>query len=81
MYLVARFMGIRASEYNRMPWWEQKLYIQGLQAERPWIPRSAMMSKAQDTLDGAFESERVAGIDDDEFLSRNGLRVQTVPAE
>lgn len=38
------------AEWDRLPWYEQRVYQEGLQAERPWIQRAAMLNRAEDSL-------------------------------
>lgn len=46
-----RFLGLRPHEWDRLPWWEQAIYQEGLHAEAPWIGRTVMLNKADDPLD------------------------------
>lgn len=39
------------AEWNRIPWYEQRLLVEGLIAESPWIGRVAMLNKTEDPLD------------------------------
>ncbi len=50
-YLARRFLNIGPAEWDRLPWWEQAIYQEGLQNEAPWIGRSVMLNKADDPLD------------------------------
>jgi hypothetical protein len=34
-YLFRRHLGVGATEYDAMPWWERRLYIEGLVREFP----------------------------------------------
>jgi hypothetical protein len=69
-------------EWDRLPWFEQKLLSEGLVNESPWIGRVAMMEKASDPLDtraGVFsdpidEDDNFEGSADD--LSSFGIQVR-----
>lgn len=46
-------------EWDRLPWWVQKIYHEGLERERPWVTMPAL-ERPYDPLDestGAFETE------------------------
>lgn len=34
--MVARFLGMDAETWDRQPYWAQRIYVEGLQLERPW---------------------------------------------
>jgi hypothetical protein len=38
------------AEWNRTPWYEQRILQEGLYAEQPWIQRAVMMQRADDSL-------------------------------
>ena len=48
------------AEWDRLPWYEQRLLQEGLRAEQPWIQRAAMVSRVDDPLSlstGVFSDE------------------------
>lgn len=48
------------ADWDRTPWYEQRLLREGLIAEQPWIQRAAMTTRIEDPLalrSGAFASE------------------------
>jgi hypothetical protein len=38
------------AEWDRTPWWEQRLLREGLWAEQPWIQRAALLDRVDDPL-------------------------------
>lgn len=36
-YLARRFLGLYPWEWDRLPWWTQKIYREGMSSERPWV--------------------------------------------
>lgn len=42
------------AEWDRLPWYEQRLLQEGLNAEQPWVPRAAMLARVQDPLNLAL---------------------------
>jgi hypothetical protein len=53
-------------EWDRLPWYEQRLLHEGLRAEQPWIQRAVMLDRADDPLSlrgGLFDD---LAFDDDE---------------
>lgn len=67
------------AEWDRTPWYEQRILREGLHAEQPWIQRAAMVSRVEDPLSlgaGVF-SDQLDGPDGDEAdLSTVGITVR-----
>lgn len=74
-------MNLRPWEWDRLPWWEQQIYREGLEAEAPWIGRVVQLQKADDPLDvrkGLFENPYAAEESDEGSaadLASFGIRV------
>lgn len=66
------------AEWDRLPWYEQRLLTEGLFAEQPWVPRAAMLQRVDDPLSlrrGLF-GDLVLGDEDDNDLSSLGITVR-----
>lgn len=81
MFVAWLHLGIRPSEFNKLSWWEQKLAVEGLSAQRPWVSRTAMTEKPKDLLQGAFQPEAMTADEEDDFLAATGFRVRTVEVQ
>jgi hypothetical protein len=74
---VKRFLGISHTEWAELPWWVQRIYREGLQAEAPWIGRAVQLEEVDNALDldtGLFSDdldgpreEEISDAVDDEF--------------
>jgi len=56
-YLARRFLNLYPWEWNRLPYWLQRIYREGLEFERPWVVYP-MLERPWDPFDeetGAFE--------------------------
>jgi hypothetical protein len=68
-----------AADWNRTPWWEQRLLREGLQLEQPWIQRAALLQRVDDPLAlrmGAFASEPGDDTDESDDLTSLGVQVR-----
>lgn len=38
LYIVRYHLGFGADEWHALPWWQRRVYLEGLQDHRPWLP-------------------------------------------
>jgi hypothetical protein len=66
------------AEWNRTPWYEQRLLQEGLYAEQPWIQRAVMMQRTEDPL--SLQSGLFGDLQDDQNqpddLESFGVRIR-----
>jgi len=62
-YLVRRFLYMYPWEWDRTPWWLQKIYREGLQAEIPWatFPQLKETFNPFDPKYGVFQDDDLNG--------------------
>lgn len=67
------------AEWDRTPWYEQRVLQEGLFAEQPWIQRSALMTKVDDPLSlraGVFADEMDPAAEEGDSLESYGVQIR-----
>ena len=67
------------AEWDRTPWYEQRILTEGLYAEQPWIQRAAMVERVENPLNlasGLFGELLLDDPDGEDDLTDIGINVR-----
>lgn len=76
MYAVRRYLYFSWSEWEALPWWQQKAYTWALQEAQPWARQSEAIDP-KNKRSGAAAADPLDATASPDALKRHGIQVET----